>query len=313
MSHTKKFFADPLKIAQAYALAPVDDIDGYVGKRITDIDMQDYRGLTTTNTPVDSVEYARVQRGRQVATIKIRKEKARPLQSNEGRDVLRVSGTFDCDADGQPAYFLPWDAKGAIVRLTIPPKGTRRGLDPDIFFTAAINGCSVFVQGDPKSPTVYHAGGGTGRSNHNDAANFWRTALSRCMQSYATARARGKFGADVDKTDYIKTMGTPGNATTPLADQYERELKQRLDRNGKCTVLMVNPWGCVFGVRSGDEWAFYLQENATVVVDYVKRPLIGKPTQHRVQYARPMRLTKIFPGGRSGIATMNHSVPPSFS
>ena len=36
--------------------------------------------------------------------------------------------------------------------------GTTAIPNPDIFFTAAINGCSVFVNGNAADPTVYHGG-----------------------------------------------------------------------------------------------------------------------------------------------------------
>src|SRR5205823_1211115 len=119
-----------------------------------------------------------------------------------------------------------------------------------------------------------------------------------------SAKGRGKIGGEVDKTQYVKTPGTQGNSTTPLADRYEKELKAQLDKKGSFKVVMVNPWACVFGVRTGTAWAFYLQQNGTVTCNYV-----SKAGVRTVSYAKPMRVTKIFPGGSSHLATMSHLVP----
>lgn len=210
-------------------------------------------------------------------------------RNDEGAGVVRMKAQFTDFGEAQPIYFLPWDESGAIVKLRLPAKG-EHDPDPDVCFTAAINGCS--------------AGGNTGRSDHNDAADFGRRALMNHMKSSESAQARSRLEGEVNKTQYIKTPGTAGNGTTPTAEAYERELQTRLNNKGSFQVTMVNPWGCVFGVRTGDNWPFYLKENGTVVCNYVT-----KQTVRTVSYAKPMRLTKIFPGGTSGVASMRHTVP----
>src|SRR5687768_14128981 len=63
------------------------------------------------------------------------------------------SFTLQPGASSLAVQWLPW-LSHSIVGLTL-------GASPDIFVTAAINGCSVFVTGAPNAPTVYHAGIGT--------------------------------------------------------------------------------------------------------------------------------------------------------
>ena len=193
---------------------------------------------------------------------------------------MRFDASYDHTTGWTPIYFLPWDTTGAIIRLTIPPQGTL-STDPDIFFTATINGCSVFIQGTPASPTIYHAGGNTGQSDHNEAARFWRHALRNYIANSARATGFGTIAAEVNKTDYVKSPGTVGNSTTPRAQEYENYLKHKLDKTGKFSVTMVNPWGCVMGIRTGHNWDFYLQENATVVCNIVTKTGV-------LYYARPM-------------------------
>ncbi|HTV42642.1 MAG TPA: hypothetical protein VMF08_18910 [Candidatus Sulfotelmatobacter sp.] len=306
MSLTSDFFASPLEFAKENSICPPDDIGGYKGKQAAVLDTSGYKGIGP-GTEVTSVKYSRVMRSKKIGYIELFND-MRAVGNNEGLGVVRLKTQYSTFGEAGPVYFLPWDAGGAIVKLRIPNKGAHAP-DPDIFFTAAINGCSVFVQGNPDAPTVYHAGGGTGRSDANDAARFWRQTLANHIKDSQSAQGRGKIGGEVNKTDYVKTPGTVNNQSTPRAEAYERQLKEKLNKKKSFQVTTVFPWGCVFGVRTGVNWAFYLQENATVKCDYVSW---FKPVR-TVSYARPVQLTKIFPGGTSRIASMSHLVPVKIS
>jgi hypothetical protein len=313
MSMTSDFFDGPLDFAKEHAVCPPSYIEGYKGKDATTLDTKGYKGIgPNPERPVGSIRYARVMSSKKIGYIELFDD-MRPGggkmedRNDEGAGVVRMKSAYSTFGEAKPIYFLPWDESGAIIKLHLPTKG-RHVPDPDVFFTAAINGCSVFVQGDPTSPTVYHAGGNTGRSDHNDAARFWRHALVNHIKNSDTAQARGKLQAEVNKTDYVRTPGTQSNSSTPTADKYEQELKDRLNKKGSFTVTMVSPWGCVFGVRTGNNWEFYLQENGTVVCNYVTKAGV-----RTVSYARPMKLNKIFPGGTSNISAMSLPVPVTIS
>ncbi|WP_077002958.1 hypothetical protein [Variovorax sp. KK3] len=307
-NYTKKFFSEPLSFMQKYAIAPPNDVAGDRGSTGTDIDTTGFASHLNTNAAGSvpkSVRYARMMRDHKVAYAKLWKDRQMGGKSGaeqEGIGVLRFDADYADDGSRKPIWFLPWDASTAIVRLTIPPKGTTAE-DPDIFFTAAINGCSVFFQGSQANPTIYHAGGNTGQSDHNEGARFWREALRKHMANSASARAKGDIVAEVNKTQYVKMPGTKGNSSTAQAEEYERMLKAKLDKAGKFTVTMVNPWGCVMGIRTGTLWTFYLQENATVICSIVTKQ--GVQTRY---YARPMSIRTIFPGS-SAIASMRMKVP----
>lgn len=90
-----------------------------------------------------------------------------------------VAGLSSMD-DYMASYFLPWTSDH-LTRIVIPPKipardgvslAAQRQRDPDLFFTAAVNGCSVFVEDDPRHPTVYHAGTTESRSDLSNANPF---------------------------------------------------------------------------------------------------------------------------------------------
>jgi len=306
MSTTSDFFEDPIMFSKLNSICPPDTIEGYRGLVAKQLDTS---GFVTGGaaTPTASLKYSRVMRSKKIGYIELFKDVRAGGGNNEGVNVTRMRSQYAQFGEAEPVYFLPWDQSGAIVKLRIPAKGGHAP-DPDFFFTAAINGCSVFVQGDPTSPTVYHGGGATNVSDKNEAARFWRHALINHIKTSGTAQARGRISGEVNKTHYVTTPGTVNNTSTVTAEKYEKLLKDQLNKKGSFEVQEVSPWGCVFGVRTGNDWAFYLQENATVICNYVTKG--GVSTR---SYARPMKVSKIFPGGTSGISTMNHIVPISIT
>lgn len=304
-NYTKDFFASPLKFMKKYAIAPPSNVEGNKGNNVATLDTTGFVPTVAAGAQPASIRYAGMSAGHKVAYVKFYKDKqmgGRSGAEQEGIDALRFDSSYDETTDWTPVYFLPWDESGAIVRLHIPTKGTLDP-DPDIFFTAAINGCSVFIQGNPDNPTVYHAGGDTGQTDLNEGARFWRHALRNHIANSAAATARGTIAAEVNKTDYVKTPGSIGNSTTLRAQEYEDRLKVKLNKAGKFSVTMVNPWGCVMGIRTGNNWAFYLQENATVITSVVTKT--GATTQY---FARPMHIRQVYPGG-GAVASMKMKVP----
>jgi len=58
--------------------------------------------------------------------------------------------------------------------------------------------------------------------------------------------------------------------TTATASAFEDWLKH--NQSDEFRVQAVSPWACVFGIRFGRAWSFYLQENATAtIMRYVKK------------------------------------------
>jgi hypothetical protein len=170
--------------------------------------------------------------------------------------------------------------------------------NPDLFFTAAINGCSVFVNGAPAAPSVYHGGAEQNEiqsiiaqlgnafwtSVGGNAEGMWRN-LYRGFNVNAAGDLRPKMGphaatAEVNKNQYVKeslngatvlsplSMGRPDPAdqdkpSTLLAVQLEQFILND-PQFRDIRVEEVSPWGCVFGLRNGNDWEFYLQTNATI-------------------------------------------------
>lgn len=182
--------------------------------------------------------------------------------------------TADTIGDAQPdsvaCWFLPW-ASNHLTTFRLPPKippkpgatTPSKTLDPDLFFTAAISGCSVMVAGDPKSPIVTHGGTNKARSKLDDDNAFVAGNSRLHWQNLFEVELR-KRGLNhkihgVHKGDYINTAFS---GTTPEAAKYEKFLKD--DKITSMRIDRVMPQGCVFGVRDGaGSWSFYLQKTVT--------------------------------------------------
>lgn len=222
-----------------------------------------------------------------------------------------------------PIWFLPW-ASDRIVQMDIPERPRHHDMDndpnsPDIFFTAAINGCSVFVTGDSRHPTVAHLGTEASTPYGGEAAEFWRTLFAVSQEQ---SGGRQDILGEVNNTMYVNDTGISKELHTVNADAYKAFL-EKIPGPG-IRVKQVQPYGCVFGIRYGRMWSFYLQENVrvttvrvgkerktvTVQRGYLKKTLFGMKKKFKeiteevdVQVEvetvtnRPIRVSPFYPKG----------------
>jgi hypothetical protein len=213
------------------------------------------------------------RRARQIAYTKIAPVVDPQNQQSQGNTYnlfFETGATIGTKAaDHIACWFLPW-ASNHLTTFQLPPKIPPRlggapssAVDPDLFFTAAISGCSVMVAGDAKSPIVTHGGTRAARSKTSDD-NAFVAGNSRMHWQSLFERELAKRGLalpihGVHKGDYVNHAFT---GTTPEAAKYETFLA-----NEKMTSMRIDrvmPQGCVFGVRDGaGSWSFYLQKTVT--------------------------------------------------
>lgn len=307
--------ADFLKLVKRYSIHPKDD----AGSKGTDVasvkagpdsarvGLQSQAGnfyvRLAEMAPVDKIAYVKLSLS------------PRGANTNEGGDTLEVDTSTVAKAGYDPVYYLPWDISGASIRMTIPAWNPHNN-DPNVFMTAAINGCSIYFQGTRNNPTIYHSGGTTNfaKEQINETVAFW-DALMAEFQDYDqqhNINLGALAPAKVNKTHYItdpNTQKTQTNAftgTTMYSFSTQRALKykallKRQNALGKLTIREVCPWACVLGRRDANgDWTFYMQENASVVYSQVERTLpnlfAGKKVLRTV--SRPMMTWEVFPVGQ---------------
>ena len=216
-------------------------------------------------------------------------------------------------ANFAPIYFLPWRSK-SMYQMTIPRRGTVAGVpDPDVFFTAAINGCSVFFSGNADAPTIFHAGIDSmqhGALPTNNSGKFWRDLL-REREAGLRGQAKGlKTFGEVKASQYVNER-SQDKSNAALVDKETADSRTyaawlRGEYAGQLRITSVMPWGCVFGVRdAAGDWTFYLQENAAVTYRHLRRktgldkllsktPTRAEATSYTVN--RPIKVSQVYPG-----------------
>jgi hypothetical protein len=240
---------------------------------------------------------------------------------------IKVTGSYRRTSDDEVrSYYLPWQTE-TVIGINIPKINDDGVNRTPYFFTAGINGCSVFIKGDRKSPSVYHAGGDTQQADPNDGATFWRDILE--SHPATSTAAKGPTVGEVNKTQYVLDKVTYeniglGRGTAPRivkvshGTAMSRDYQQWISsgNTGTFTIEKVSPEGCVMGIRADNgDWTFYLQENVSITYFALQKKthgFLGTKTKtvevegSKRTIMRPMQLTEIFPGG-PGHARFNHS------
>ncbi len=219
-----------------------------------------------------------------------------------------------------PAFWLPWD-QGMIYKCTLKDSRSgfsRLGDEVSIFFTAALDGCSVIVEGVPDKPSVYHAnaaepGGINGPGFHNpnnlpDPGYGIRRARMDFMRddlfgnTHAPSRGLGLGARAVEGRHYManftKTanVGKLQNALNPVLVNEGMPLQQgqiskttkvydsktRSAQNQTITQnlseVKYKHEGTVFGVKGNAGWQFYYQRRVTATV-WQPRPGAQDPSK----------------------------------
>lgn len=299
--------ANILGFAKKYSMYAMDAAAGYVPS-----------GQTMLTGKYAGFRHTVVGNTQNVAHIKVERE----TQAGRNRAADFLVKPSLTEATGTPSYFLPWDSRGAAVEMTIPPftLGDDATANPPIFFTAVLSGCSIVFKGTPAKPTIFHcgtAGGESGASTTGDSNRFFKHMLVN-IRNQGLGRANRGIQTQVLSTDYMHTRA--GGGTAPLHETaFQNKLQSHYDQD--LFIENVNMWGTVFGFRTGTQWAFYLQENATITyrkVEDIMKHFIAKAVTNKtkgafdlttltsddligsnlpvIQRARPAVVREVFPG-----------------
>lgn len=213
-----------------------------------------------------------------------------------------------------PVWFLPWFSDH-VTRMTIPAVGTGPGHmpDPDIFFTSALTGCSIFIEGPPNSPTIYHGGFdsnrdfGTAPRVTNPATGAEASSVDHWRILFGGYGGGAPAAAEVNKTQYMSGGGA-WSAFTPDMKAYKRFLLEQ--HRNEMRIEDMQSEGMVFGTRDGGgNWSFYLQEAVTLTIYTLrkKKKLFGSSKLvdgQKMVITRPMVVRPVYPTG-AGAVTWN--------
>lgn len=209
-----------------------------------------------------------------------RMERAR---SNEQAGASELMLAEEQTKDFAPTYWLPW-AENQIYRITLRPSGkSKKDIDPDYFFTAPVNGCSVFVEGPPEQPTVYHANAQThgGEFNQETAKAFKKLQRQKAdymrerYLAFSSAHEKQGKGVTTAGPDNPREVNTTHYFNRGFHEAFTDDLKEVVEKLVEKTkgikvvidqdrVKVEDVAGTVFGVRKDGEWKFYFQKRVMV-------------------------------------------------
>jgi len=227
------------------------------------------------------------------------------LERQNGRVLLRKR-PGRVDAPAMAIYYLPW-SKDQLLRTTLrrtrdqAQRGAKAAIaanpanamampaqdtnDPDIFFTAGVNGCMVAVEGTREEPTVYHCNAiSTGGSpmqaaleardaglaqNRIDAKVNWMSTRLTTMSAAAPKPAKGLVQTAGGRKATIQSdymLLADGNELGAGQEAQWANIQASivrtigLQRQSDKRVRIVKSLGTIFGNRSAGQWTFYFQK-----------------------------------------------------
>jgi hypothetical protein len=161
----------------------------------------------------------------------------------------------------RPCYYLPYLLNG-VTRMKLSPPQGYTGDPIEFFATAAIDGCSVYVEGPAATPKVSHA-----NANAVAPAPLMRTQQLAELEHVRLGRVQAKItdmdnrmniikkgqATVVDRPHYMSADTALGRAGAMQA--FANAHGFRLDQ-----VVEYIPMGAVIGVMTNGQWKFFLQK-----------------------------------------------------
>ena len=202
----------------------------------------------------------------------------------------------------QNYYWLPWRNRYITsIRLPANPVGPN---PPTLFFTAFLQGCSVFIERRPPNNDVFvHHAGIEGEIRPNlemylpangvdpstraalrgsDSVTFWRGFFLDFIRVPAHVARNMNNVVEVNRSHYIGTQ---------FLQTFENRMRNILIHRGirvqDLNRLVVVGTACVMGIRVGASWSFYLQENVALAYPVSRN--------RQIQSTLPLRVSRVYP------------------
>jgi len=246
---------------------------------------------------IEKIIHRKISRGQKIFYADLSQDTTQPYFLK-----MNIWAEPKAGSDMVPVYFLPWQP-GTALELSIPSIETfardtveeEDAVQPSLFFTAALSGCTVVIRGSKKNPIILHCGIEKHQIKGTLHDRFWEFLIGS-MGGPQSALHRGYYSGK-EISDYLRQLASTNQGTD-------------------IRVLEANPWGTVFGIRTGEDWKFYLQENASVryhkitghTVEtrrsgflHLRKERIGRLLFEEKTIRMPMFIASLFPKGRSTV------------
>lgn len=232
--------------------------------------------------------------------------------------------------DWFPCYYLPWQAQ-ATFRITLKHADGFL-VEPRIFLTSTVDGCSVIIEGSPEHPTVYHlndAGGGGAVPLANTAVTqmaYWapkEVTMETRFQGAKSPKSVKQVAANpllpalpgakaVHAMDYLDVTEAQFPALNTPEDQVVRNRIAKARIPGAVSVKfeqsLYKPYGTVFGWKQNTTWRFFYQMRAVVFYTYRVTDNTGLVQTIAVARQCGFQVDEFWPNG-SGVAVGKALVP----
>ena len=180
-----------------------------------------------------------------------------------------------------PIFWLPYQA-GQTTRCTLkisksqPTQGLgQEVVQPDIFLTVGLTGCTISVSGDPRSPTVYHSAQATVKpvgENQIEDTEQNRNILTEQFIDGIVQRGEQAFpkypSQQVQLTHLFPRQYGPSIVNTEILNQRDSQIRRehslikgKIGITDGATVLGVRDWAATHS------WRFYCQEWSNVTFE----------------------------------------------
>jgi|GEM_PF-1422782 len=207
-----------------------------------------------------------------------------------GTHVVRISNQHA--AGLFPIFWLPY-RQNHTRKMTLkdkrdPAAARRAGGEPRVFFTSALNGCTVFIEGSLEHPTVTHANAGTFRVTQGPIDDT-KTHDDRIGRTLELERRIKLLPQPKNVTDPVKAAGQTmspsgilhGHSYLPNYFRDNQARQNTIDATyvtGALVLLGIAPaavqsttvdhTALVFGFKSRttEQWEFWVQQRARVAV-----------------------------------------------
>ncbi|MFY1824517.1 hypothetical protein ACN47A_01260 [Myxococcus fulvus] len=215
---------------------------------------------------------------------------------DDDAQVFAVTLSSDPGEATLPGYWLPWTLNRTNKITLHDKRPTAIDGPPRAFFTASLTGCSLFIQGNPYTPTVYHTNARDSTLENTPSEPLrmaHRAALQEArLQRVPAPKRGGKLKSVVHARDYM-------NEAHPDADTRFAQRHEALGINPD-DIVMKQESATLFGVGGGAlPWSFYLHRHYRVVT--------SRPAPLRKVVHAPLGTDKIQHGG------LGKPVQPAFN